>query len=115
MYTGAIFPFSTSSYNQKYLISKCFIRPWCSGFLDTLRADWLSIKRVDAPVTRYPIFPRMPLIHLISLPASTAATNSALVVESVTNSCKLLLQPIAVPPMQVTYPPVDLPLSLLPP
>src|SRR5882757_1756977 len=81
---GSIVPASTTSLNQYHLKSKCFILPWCSGFFETLIADWLSICRIEGPCWGYPNSFRNWRIQTITLAASTADMYSASVVESAT-------------------------------
>src|SRR6201992_1003076 len=112
---GLMTPDSTTSLSQYHLRSRCFILPWCSGFLDTEMADWLSMSKVGVEVGEYPSSPINCLIHNISLEASTAAIYSASVVDRATMVWSLLLQLTAPVPNLTKYPPVDLPLSVLPP
>ena len=41
--SGVIIPASTASRSQKNYKSRCFMRPWCLGFLATDSVDWLSM------------------------------------------------------------------------
>ena len=111
----AIAPSETASLSQKNRRSRCFMRPWCSGFLATDTADILSMCRVEGVGKLYPNSQRRLRNQMICCPAVTAATNSASVVDSVTKPCSLLDQAIGPVPTFTTQPVVDLPLSGLPP
>ena len=54
---GAIRPSWTASLSQNKQREMCFVFPWCSGFLLTAMADWLSILSTDGTETLYPSSP----------------------------------------------------------
>ena len=70
-------PSWTASLSQNKQRERCFIFPWCSGFLLTAMVDWLSILSTDGPRDYVPKLPINWHIHRISLPASTAEMFSA--------------------------------------
>lgn len=49
--SGARSPALTWSLSQKKRKSRCFMRPWCSGFLATEMALWLSMLSTDGPAS----------------------------------------------------------------
>src|SRR3979490_15557 len=69
MKRGLSVPPATSSRSQKKRKSRCFIRPWCSGFLATEIADWLSIRRIEGESNLYPSSPRNCRNQTTSFPA----------------------------------------------